>query len=107
MVPPQSLESEKKLAEALNEQAAGSEGFQCSQRFFMTEKGYMGIGPTGCANGDIVCVLLGGELPYVLRPVGNERYKMVGQCYMHGIMDGEVIRGARGGQFVYKDFAIV
>jgi len=39
----------------------------------------MGIGPTGCANGDIVCALLGGELPYVLRPVGNERYKMVGQ----------------------------
>jgi hypothetical protein len=45
----------------------------------MAERGYMGIGPTGCANGDIVCVLLGGELPYVLRPVGNERYKTVGQ----------------------------
>jgi len=78
-VPPQSLESEKKLIEALGEQAAWAEGHQCSRRFFMTEKGYMGIGPTHCANGDIVCVLFGGELPYVLRPVGNERYTMVGQ----------------------------
>jgi hypothetical protein len=78
-VPPQSLESENKLVEALEEQAAWEEGFQCSRRFFMTKKGYMGIGPNRCSNGDIVCVLLGGELPYVLRPVTNERYKMVGQ----------------------------
>ncbi|KAN0119364.1 Heterokaryon incompatibility protein (HET) domain containing protein [Hyaloscypha variabilis] len=105
-VPPQSLESENKLVEALEEQAVWEEGFQCSRRFFMTKKGYMGIGPNRCSNGDIVCVLLGGELPYVLRPVTNERYKMVGQCYMHGIMDGEVIRGAIKGNFMYKDFAI-
>jgi len=78
-VPPQSLESENKLVEALEEQAAWEEGFQCSRRFFMTKKGYMGIGPNRCSNGDIVCVLLGGELPCVLRPVTNERYKMVGQ----------------------------
>lgn len=106
LVPPQSLESEEKLIEALDRQAALAEGAQYSRRFFTTEKGYMGIGPSVAQTRDIICVLFGGEVPFVLRPVGNGRYKMVGQCYMHGIMDGEVIRGAIRGQFRYEDFVI-
>jgi hypothetical protein len=78
-VPPRSPESEEKLIEALDKQAAWAEGAQCSRRFFTTEKGYMGIGPPVAQNGDIICVLFGGEVPYVLRPVGNGRYTMVGQ----------------------------
>jgi hypothetical protein len=78
-IPPPSLEAEEKLIEALDKQATWSEGPQCSRRFFTTEKGYMGIGPPVVQTGDITCVLFGGEVPYVLRPVGNGLYKMVGQ----------------------------
>jgi hypothetical protein len=78
-VPPRSLESEEKLVKALDKQAAMGEGMQCSRRFFATDKGYMGIGPPVAQNGDIICVLFGGEVPYVLRPAENGLYKMVGQ----------------------------
>lgn len=79
LVPPRSLESEERLIEALDNQAAMSEDKQCSRCFFATEKGYMGIGPLVAQNGDIICVTFGGEVPNVLRPVENGLYKMVGQ----------------------------
>jgi hypothetical protein len=42
--------------------------------------------------GDVVVVLLGGRVPYVLRPMDVEGgFELVGHCYVHGIMDGEVI----------------
>ncbi|KAF2185843.1 hypothetical protein K469DRAFT_518658, partial [Zopfia rhizophila CBS 207.26] len=81
-------------------------GAQCSRCFFTTEKGFMGVGPSVAREGDLICVLFGGEVPYILRSIENGHYKMIGQCYTHGIMDGEVIRGAIQGQYRYEDFAI-
>jgi hypothetical protein len=37
---------------------------------------------------DLICVLYGGDVPYVLRPNGD-RFYFVGDCYVHGLMDGE------------------
>jgi hypothetical protein len=38
--------------------------------------------------GDIVALLLGGEVPIILRPDGHD-YTFGGECYIHGFMDGE------------------
>lgn len=38
--------------------------------------------------GDCITVLTGGRTPFLLRPVGGQ-YRLVGHCYVHGIMDGE------------------
>jgi hypothetical protein len=48
--------------------------------------------------GDIIAVLAGGNVPYVLRP-GTEigEYELIGECYVHGIMDGEIFNGKRFG----------
>jgi hypothetical protein len=40
--------------------------------------------------GDEVWVLGGAATPYVLRPIGGGRYRLVGDAYVHGIMHGEV-----------------
>ena len=61
------------------------------RRFFTTLGGYMGIGPPGMRSGDLVCVFLGGNIPWIIRQDGHE-YSLVGECYVHGIMDGEFIQ---------------
>lgn len=58
------------------------------RRFFTTLGGYMGIGPPGMRPDDSICVFLGGNVPWVVRREGHE-YTLVGECYVHGIMDGE------------------
>lgn len=60
------------------------------RRFFATIGGYMGLGPPGMRPGDLVCVFLGGPVPWVIRREGNE-YILIGECYVHGCMNGEVI----------------
>ena len=70
--------------------------------FISTEKGYFGWAPEQCKKGDVVAVLAGGKVPYVLRPEapsnpseesGDSRkyYSVLGDAYIHGIMDGEVV----------------
>lgn len=63
---------------------------------FMSVDGWLGVCRQTCVAGDEVWVLEGGAVPYVLRPVGGKRegvYRFMGECYVHGIMNGEVIKG--------------
>jgi hypothetical protein len=61
-----------------------------NRRFFTTEKGYIGLGPEASRVGDLVCVLLGGPLPYILRR-SETSFKLIGESYVHGLMRGEAI----------------
>ncbi|EKG21901.1 Heterokaryon incompatibility [Macrophomina phaseolina MS6] len=58
------------------------------RRFFVTRRGFMGIGPPCMREGDVVSILSGGIVPFLLRPRG-EYYKLVGEAYIYGIMNGE------------------
>lgn len=71
------------------------------QRLFTTRKGYLGIGSSKIQVGDLVCVLLGGKVPFILRHIDQTVCQLeyvslscsfVGQAYVHGIMRGEAIR---------------
>lgn len=63
------------------------------QRLFgLTTAENMGCFPRGTIAGDLVCILWGGQTPYVLRPCGNGRYLLIGECYVHGFTDGEAMR---------------
>jgi hypothetical protein len=87
--------------------------------FFITKKGYLGLGPgPETRKGDLVCILQGGNVPFVLRrdemlgkgPIfrltgevnldrkGAEmrraaggKQKWIGEAYVHGIMQGEYV----------------
>lgn len=71
------------------------------RRFCVTERGYMAMVPPGTVQGDAVCLLYGVDVPFILRRhVFNEHhhgekspfnYRLVGETYVHGIMDGEMI----------------
>lgn len=38
-------------------------------------------------DGNLVTVLLGGQVPFILSK--QEKFRLVGECYVHGLMDGE------------------
>lgn len=62
------------------------------RRFFVTRDGMIGIGPLAAEEGDIVVVLFGGSVPFILRPYGDgQHYRVVGECYVHDLMDGQGI----------------
>jgi len=67
--------------------------FILSRAFIITSKGYMGLAPAETQPGDIVCVLRGGDVTYILRPI-NEYHRLVGECYVEGIMNGSFARRA-------------
>lgn len=59
------------------------------RRIFITNKGYFGIGPKALVEGDICCILFGARVPYILRPLEDSTYLLVGECYVRDIMLGE------------------
>lgn len=61
-----------------------------NRQFFVTSRGYMGLGPPRVEVGDVVCVFPGLSVPVIMRKMDGH-YKHQGQCYVHGIMDGEVM----------------
>jgi hypothetical protein len=48
------------------------------RRPFRTTHGYVGLGPADMTGRDIVCIIYGAQVPYVLRPDGNNQFQLVG-----------------------------
>ncbi|KAK4465876.1 HET-domain-containing protein [Cladorrhinum samala] len=94
MIPPATAQDEEEVLQALDRQVGLNEASQPGRVFFLTESGYMGLGPMNMKVGDAVAVLIGGETPFIIREgKARNRYRMLEQCYVHGIMDGEALPG--------------
>jgi hypothetical protein len=59
------------------------------RRFCTTNNGQLACVPKSSREGDVICILFGGEVPYVLRPIRDGYYSVIGECYVDNIMDGE------------------
>jgi hypothetical protein len=62
-----------------------------------TKNGYLGVAPLHVQQGDRVCVLLGCSMPVVLRPRGDGCI-LIGESYIHGVMDGEAMEWLDAGK---------
>jgi hypothetical protein len=63
------------------------------RRFAVSEKTHTMLVPESAKEGDLVGVVRGVAMPVVLRRNGNEgeeRWRFVGCCYVHGLMTGGV-----------------
>ncbi|PMD37937.1 hypothetical protein L207DRAFT_384472, partial [Hyaloscypha variabilis F] len=58
--------------------------------FFRTAAGRMGIGPGPMKEGDLLCLLFGGGVPYILRPK-DHRYIFIGDCYVDGLVEEQAM----------------
>ena len=63
------------------------------RKLFLTDTGYLGLGPSHMKEDDEIIVIPGGSVPYILRPQASEAWLYVGEAYCDGIMDGELVVG--------------
>ena len=69
-------------------------------------RGYMALVNIQGEVEDKIFVLFGGSMLYVLRPK-DDKYILIGECYVHGLMDGEAMRYLREGLVSEEDIFIV
>ena len=100
----------------------------CASRRFFATNGSIGLGPPTMEVGDSICVFPGAKLLYVLREVHHDsqeshgvqqgecsampeerlfedRYKIIGEAYVHGFMFGEAFTASSRGNM--RRFTIV
>ncbi|KAF4921962.1 Heterokaryon incompatibility protein 6, OR allele [Colletotrichum viniferum] len=66
------------------------------RRLFTTRSGLLGIGPrslfqeTNCVYQ--VHIMKGAKVPYVLASYDDGTYRLIGEAYVHGVMNGELLK---------------
>jgi hypothetical protein len=55
--------------------------------------GGLALAPESTAIDDEVWIIAGSPIPLMLRPLGQNRYRLIGGTYVHGIMHGEGLEG--------------
>ncbi|KAJ4990240.1 heterokaryon incompatibility protein [Stagonosporopsis vannaccii] len=78
------------------------------RRPFTTRGGMLGLGPSALKETDVVVVLFGGSVPFILRRLkGQGHYRLVGECYVHDVMDGQAVDRWKKGEVQACDFHLV
>lgn len=70
------------------------------RRVASTNTGYIAAVPEYAQSGDLIVALFGADVPFVLRPTKGpdaleKPYILVGECYVHGAMDGEALEACQ------------
>lgn len=105
---------------ALEEEARGGNGERFAEvagsashgrSFFITKAGFFGIGPGILKEEDPVVILLGADVPFIIREkekCGDNfgGYALIGECYVHGLMTGDAIRAWGGPDGDLKDITL-
>ena len=58
---------------------------EMKRKFCLMENGYFGWASQAIESEDCVAMFLGARIMFVLRPAGNGLFRMVGECYLHGV----------------------
>ncbi|PMD34307.1 HET-domain-containing protein [Hyaloscypha variabilis F] len=76
------------------------------KRLFTTAQKWLGYGPVNLKPNDEVWLLKNARVPFILRPRGESQYRLIGEAYVHGIMQGQLI-DAPGGTDGFQEIEIV
>jgi hypothetical protein len=76
--------------------------YQAGRRTCVTEKFHLAAVPDEAEEGDVIAIFFGHALPYVLRRMESpdarpDQFQLLGHCYVHGIMDGELVETSPAG----------
>jgi hypothetical protein len=78
-----------------------------SRRLLTTKNQSLGLFPKQVQAGDLIVVFFGSNVPHVVRPIEQSRWAptpypyphhLIGECYVHGRMDGSVIEDVNAGK---------
>ncbi|KAI4272794.1 MAG: hypothetical protein LQ337_005067 [Flavoplaca oasis] len=64
-----------------------------NRRLVMTKGGKLGLVPDEAKVKDVICILASVDVPLLLRKVDVDTYLLIGEAFIHGVMDGEVLDG--------------
>ena len=80
-----------------------------SRELALSQKAYLLIIPNTAVVGDLIWALAGGQALYILRLVNPEikEYRFIGECYAHGLMDGDIVRRLKLGEVKIEDISLV
>ena len=81
----------------------------CCRRFFISEKGYIGLAPGMAEQGDRIAVLFRGRVPYILRENKQDSpitWTFMGDSYLHGIIDREIIEKLEAGEVESEEITL-
>ncbi|KAK8137441.1 hypothetical protein PG984_002934 [Apiospora sp. TS-2023a] len=85
------------------------------RRPVISEKGYLGWGPIDTKVGDLITVLHGAKIPFILRrneEKANEAVvskidcTLMGEAYVHGLMYGEALKAVEEGKLHQQMFSL-
>ncbi|KAL8668853.1 MAG: hypothetical protein Q9168_006532 [Polycauliona sp. 1 TL-2023] len=86
---------------------AGVQHYSRGRRLFISSNGSIGLGPDTAEPSDYICVVLGCKSPLVVRKSENGNYRIVGECYVYGMMESETLLGPLPGRWqgviIYKE----
>jgi hypothetical protein len=76
-------------------------------RLFLLVSGHICLGRPQVRAGDVVVVLPGVSMPFVLRKRPcSERCEMIGPTYVHGFKDGEEMEDLAKGRYEVRSFTV-
>jgi hypothetical protein len=76
-----------------------------AKRLVISGRKLAGLAPQLVEVGDKIVVLMGSNFPVVLREV-DDRYELIGEIYVDGIMDGEAMDDLKSGKHRERNFEI-
>ncbi|CZR70249.1 uncharacterized protein PAC_20150 [Phialocephala subalpina] len=59
------------------------------RRLITTSNKKIGLAPFMTEKGDKICLFYGGQTPFILRPKQGRLWRLIGECYISGLMNGE------------------
>jgi hypothetical protein len=66
----------------------------------------MGLELDDMREGDLIALFLGAQVPFVVREAASDVYIKVGECNVHGIMDGEAMQDTAKWHASLKDIVL-
>jgi hypothetical protein len=75
----------------------------------LSSNGHLALAPYPTLPGDKICILYGFHAPVILRPCADDddaSYTLVGDAYVHAMMDGEALSPRKKASFKERQFAI-
>ncbi|KAF2804945.1 uncharacterized protein BDZ99DRAFT_339206, partial [Mytilinidion resinicola] len=62
---------------------------------FITKKGHLVLASEHVQPGDVVALIRGAQVPFILRRQSSGQYQVIGEAYVDGIMDGEAMESSK------------
>jgi len=84
----------------------GCEKYALGRRFYISEKHYMSLASPQAEAGDLIAVLFGSKVPFILRRHGDA-FRLISETHVQGIVDSEVMQEVDEGRLRAAMLSIV